>query len=89
MTLFYYFTKPFKLDTDASNIQLGGIIYQDHGIIAYHSWRLTKYQENYSTSEKKALCIIDMLKTFLTTLMDNEIHINIDVLNLLRKNKLS
>ena len=90
-TLLVYpdFTKPFRLDTDASNTHLGGIICQDHGIITYHSCRLTKYQENYSTPEKEALCIVDMLKTFSTTLMGNEIHANTDALNLLGKNKLS
>ena len=38
-TLLVYpdFSKPFYLDTDASKTQLRGIIYQDHGVIAYHS----------------------------------------------------
>ena len=30
------FDKPFRLGADASKNQLGGIIYQDHGTIAYH-----------------------------------------------------
>ena len=46
------FDKPFRLGADASKNQLGGIIYQDHGIIAYCFRRLTKYQENHSTPEK-------------------------------------
>ena len=37
------FDKPFHLDAYESKNQLGGIIYQDHGIISYHSCRLTKY----------------------------------------------
>ena len=90
-TLLVYpdFDKPFHLDTDASKSQLGGIIYQDHGIIAYHSRRLTKYQENYSTPEKEALSIVDMLKTYSPTLMGNKIFVNTDSLNLLGKNKIS
>ena len=35
------------------------------------------------------LSIVDMLKIYSTTLIDNEIHVNTDVLNLLGKNKLS
>ena len=90
-TLLVYpdFSKPFHLDTDASQTQLGGIIYQDHGIIVYYSRRLTKYQENYSTPEKEALCIVNMLKTYSTTLLGTEIFVNTDALNLLGKNKLS
>ena len=30
------FDKTFHLDADAIKNQLGGIIYQDHGTIAYH-----------------------------------------------------
>ena len=46
------FDKPLCLDTDASKNQLGGIIYQHHGIIACHSRRLTKHQEKYFAPEK-------------------------------------
>ena len=89
LLVFPDFTKPFYIDADASNTQLGGIIYQDHGIIAYHSRRLTNYQEKYTTPEKEALSIVDILKTFSTTLLGNKIFINTDSLNLLGKNKLS
>ena len=88
LLVFPDFNKPFFIDADTSKTQLGGIIYQDHGIIAYHSWRLTKYQEKYSTPEKGALSIIDILKTFSSTLLGNKIYVNTDSLNLLGKNKL-
>ena len=58
------FDNPFHLDTDASKNQLGVIIYQDHDIIAYHSLRLNKHQENYYAPEKEDLSIVDMLKHF-------------------------
>ena len=46
------FEKPFRLDTDTSKTQLGGMMHQDHGAIAYHSRKLTKNKENYPTPEK-------------------------------------
>ena len=83
------FTKPFYINSDSCDYQLGSIIYQDHGIIAYHSRSLIKHQRNYSTPEKELLAIIDTLKTFRTTLLGNEIIVNTDALNLLRKKYLS
>ena len=38
------FDKPFHLDADASKNKLGGIIYQEHEIISYHSRLLPKHQ---------------------------------------------
>ena len=58
------FDKPLYLDADESKNQLGVIIYQDHDIIAYHSLRLNKHQENYYAPEKEDLSIVDMLKHF-------------------------
>ena len=89
LLLYPDFEKPLHLETDASKTQLGDVMHQDHGAIAYHSRRLTKYQENYSTPEKEALSIVDMIKTCSTTLLGNKTHVNADTLNLLGKNKLS
>ena len=46
------FNKPFYIDSDSSNFQLGSIIYQDHGIIAHHSRSLTEHQQRFTTPEK-------------------------------------
>ena len=73
----------------ASKTQLGGMMHQDHGAIAYHSRRLTKYQEIYSTSIKEALSVVSIPKPCSTALLCNEIHANADALNSLGKNKLS
>ena len=48
-----------------------------------------KYQENYSMPEEEALSIVNILKTYSTILIGNEIHTNKDTLNLIEKNKLS
>ena len=89
-TLLVYpdFSKPFYINDDASKSQLRGIIYQDRGIIAYHSFRLTKYQENNSTPEKEALNIVDVLKIHSSNLSGNKMHAHADSLNSSGKNKL-
>ena len=78
---YLYFENHFHLDADASKTQLNGTEFQVHGAIAYHSRRLTKYQEKYSTPEKKALSIVDMLKTHSSTLLGSKTHVNVDALN--------
>jgi len=62
---------------------------KNNGIIAYHSRTLSKFQRNYTTPEKELLGIIDILKTFRTTLLGNKIIVNTDALNLLGKKTLS
>ena len=79
------FSQPFCIDSDSSDYQIGGITYQKHGVIACHSRTLTKCQQQYSTPEKETLAIVDMLKTFRTTLLGNKIIVNTDALNLLGK----
>jgi hypothetical protein len=86
---YHNFNKPFHIDTNTSKPQLESIIYQDHSINMCYWYCLTKYQKNYLTLDKELLSIAYKLKTYLATLLGNEIHINTDTLNLLNKNKLS
>ncbi len=57
------FTKPFKLQTDASNHGLGAVLLQQDDMqqwrpISYISRSLTKSERNYSTTEKELLAIV-------------------------------
>ena len=79
------FNKPFCIDSDSSNFQLGSIIYQDHGIIAHHSRSLAKHQQRCATPEKESLAIADALKTFRTAILGNDMTIKTDALILLGK----
>ncbi|KAK3889435.1 hypothetical protein Pcinc_006571 [Petrolisthes cinctipes] len=62
------FTKPFVLQTDASDIAVGAVLLQGKNDllhpVAYHSAKLTLSQCRYSTIEKKLLAIVNSIKKF-------------------------
>ena len=50
--LFYPdFSQPFKIRTDASEFQMGGVISQNGNVIAYWSLKLSETQKRYHTIE--------------------------------------
>jgi hypothetical protein len=62
-------TKPFILDTDASETGLGGVLSQEQeggqeGVIAYGSRALTKQEKRYSTTRKELLAIVTFIQKF-------------------------
>ena len=57
------FSKPFKLQTDPSNLGLGTILLQQNNTnqwhpIAFSSWSLSCAEKNYSATEKELLAIV-------------------------------
>jgi RNase H-like domain found in reverse transcriptase len=86
---------PFKIETDASDYQLGGRIYQEQWCdetkkyvprdIAFYSHKLSRPQKNYSTIEKELLSIIETLKAFRDAVFGGKIEIYTDHKNLTYK----
>jgi len=63
------FDKPFVLMVDASDLGVGAVLMQEdhHGVehpIAYFSQKFNKSQQNYCTSEKETLALIQALQHF-------------------------
>lgn len=56
------FSKPFILQTDASNVGLGGVLSQDlddgEHVIAYGSRALTKAEQKFTATEKECLAVL-------------------------------
>ena len=55
-------TKPFVVETDASDRAIGAVLLQDGKPIAFESKKLDKAQQNYSTYERELYAIIYALK---------------------------
>ena len=62
------FTKPFILDTDASNHAIGAVLSQKSGnkerVIAYASRTLTKAERKYCVTRKELLALVYFVKYF-------------------------
>ena len=62
------FSKPFIIETDASNTGLGGVLLQkindEDRVISYASRSLTRSERNYSVTERECLAVIFSLEKF-------------------------
>jgi transposase InsO family protein len=76
--------KPFTIETDASDKQIGAVILQDNQPIAFHSRKLTGAQSRYPIPDKEALAIVEVLTTYRSLLLGSEICIKTDHMNLTR-----
>ena len=80
---FPYFSKPFHLWNDTSNIQLGVMLVQDNKPLGLYTHKLNTTQHNYSVNDKQLLGLVDGVKAFDGTICGMNFTIHTDHLNLL------
>ena len=71
-------TKPFEIETDASDFALGGVLIQEGHPIAYESWKLNDAERRYTVSEKEMLPVVHCLRVWRQYLMGSQFVVKTD-----------
>ena len=79
------FNAPFEIHTDASKLQIGAVISQKGKPIAFYSRNINSGQQNYTTTEKELLSIVETLKDFCNILLGHHITVYTGHKNLIYK----
>jgi hypothetical protein len=72
------FSKTFKLECDASEIELGGVLLQERKHVAFFSEKLSGHVLNYSTYDKELYALVRCLETLQHYLWPKEFVIHSD-----------
>ena len=57
-------TNVFKIQTDASDFAIGGILMQDRHLIIFESRKLNDIERHYMVQEKEMIAIVHCLRTW-------------------------
>lgn len=79
-TLLVYpkYGQSFDVHTDASNLQIGGVVSQDGKPIAFFSKKFNDAQTRYTTTDQELLAIVETLKNFRSMLLGQQLTIHTD-----------
>lgn len=80
------FTKEFVVHTDASGLQLGGVISHNGKPLGFYSRKLNAAQQLHATTERELLSIVETLKEYRAMLLGHKIKVYTDHLDLLHVN---
>ncbi|TYK01597.1 reverse transcriptase [Cucumis melo var. makuwa] len=71
-------TKPFEVETDASNYALGGVLLQNGHPITYESRKLNVAERRYTVSEKEMLAVVHCLRAWRQYLLGSSFVVKTD-----------
>ena len=80
--IFSNFNEAFQIECDASEVGIGGVVFQSTGIVGYYSRKLASSEKKYPVIENKALAIISTIYAFKNILWGSQLEIKIDHSNL-------
>ena len=72
------FTKKFTLHTDASDLQIGGVLSQEGKPIGFFSKKFNPAQRKYTVTQRELLAIVETLKHFRNTIFGHDIEVFTD-----------
>ena len=71
-------TKPFEIETDASDFALGGVLIEEGHPIAYESRKLNDAERRYTVSEKEMLAVVHCLRVWRQYLLGSQFVVKTD-----------
>ena len=71
-------TKPFELETDASDFAIGGVLIQEGHLVAYESRKLNDTKRRYTVQEKEMTAVVHCLRTWRHYLLGSKFVIRTD-----------
>ncbi|KAL0458528.1 UNVERIFIED_CONTAM: putative mitochondrial protein [Sesamum latifolium] len=71
-------SKPFVMETDASDFTLGGILMQDGHLVAFESRKLKDVERRYSVHEKELLVLVHCLRLWQHYLLGSSFMVKMD-----------